>query len=285
MIGVLVRGSLVRSLLGLAVTAVVVGCGGGSTYSVDTGDLAQRFLPTERTVAYHPDSLGSLSITQEQGTYNFELESDYEDLHRRWSSTYQSLGVGRSRSGLSYATFWSLELSLASLQPEVGITALSQEQAEKALRERRQQYNSTIQVDVYWFEAEGESLLTSPGTRVQLRVGGERYEPVEKTNGPLRDAILPTRGRSALYRRNTFYFPRVVEGADILAGAQSAELRVQRAGAGSAVQFAWSWETGAQARVHPTTPHPLPSFRTGDVPGHEPDRPAAARRSVPTFNH
>ena len=246
MIGSLVRGSFVRSLLGLAALAFVAGgCGGGSTYSVDTGTLAQRYLPTERTVAYPPDSLGSLTITKDEGRYNFELETSYEDLHRRWSATYQNIGVGRSRSGLSYATFWSLELLLASLKPEVGVTSLSQEQAEKTLRERRQQYNTSIQVDVYWFEAEGESLLVGPGTRVELQVDGEKYRPAEKTHGPLRDAILLNNEGSSVYRRNTFYFPRIVDGTDILKGAEGVQLRVQRSGGGSPLRFAWSWETDA----------------------------------------
>lgn len=245
MIGLLVRWSFVRSLLGLAAAALVVGgCGGGSTYSLDTGEIAGQYLPTERTVAYPPDSLGALSITKDEGTYEVELKTDYEDLHQRWSCTYQNIGIGRSRSDLSYATLWSLELSLASLQPEVGITSLSQERAEKALRERRQQYKTSIQVDVYWFAAEGESLLTSPGTRVELQVEGERYKPMEKTHSPLRDAIRLNTRRSSLYRRNTFYFPRIVDGADILKGADGVKLRIQRAG-GSPLQFAWSWETDA----------------------------------------
>lgn len=243
MIGVLVRGSFVRSLLGLAVVAFVTsGCGGGSTYSLDTGRLAQRYLPTERTVAYPPDSLGALSITKDEGRYTFELDGDYEDLHRRWSCTYQNIGVGRSRPSLSYATFWSLELLLASSQPQVGVTSLSQERAEKTLRERRQQFQSTIQIDVYWFESEGESLLIGPGTRVELQVEGERYRPVEKTHGPLRDAILLDSEGSTIYRRNTFYFPRVVDGTDILKDAQGVELRVQRSGGGAINRFAWSWE-------------------------------------------
>lgn len=246
MVGFLARGSFVRFLLGLAAVAVVASsCGGGSTYSLDTGRLAQRYLPTERTVAYPPDSLGALSITQEDGRYKFELESDYEALHRRWSCTYQNVGVGRSRPGLSYATFWSLELLLASLQPQVGVTALSQKRAEKALRERRQQYKTRIRVDVYWFESEGESLLVGPGTRVKLQIDGEQYRPIDKTHGPLREAVLLNNEGASIYRLNTFYFSRIVDGTDILKDAQGVTLRVQRSGEGALNRFAWSWETDA----------------------------------------
>jgi hypothetical protein len=239
-------------------------------------------LPTERTVAYPPDSLGSLSITEDEGTYSFELEDDYEALHRKWSATYRDLGVGRSRSGLSYATLWSLELSLASLQPEVGITTLRKKRAEKTLQKRRNQHKTTVQIDVYWFESEGDPILTSPGTRVELRVAGERYKPAEQDHGPLRETFLPGQGGPAIYRRNTFYFPRIVDGTDILKDAQGAELRVQRTE--GRIRFAWSWESNAQAHVRTMSPEPLPVLRSGDPHGHTSGDPAPSRRAAPTFD-
>lgn len=231
-----------------AVVFIISGCGGGSTYSYDEGDLAQQFLPTERSVAYHPDSIRALTIREEEDTYQLELEDDYEALHKKWSCTYQALGGGRSRRGRSYATLWSLELSLASLQPEVGITSLTKEQAQKRLRARRQEYRNTIQVEVYWFEAEGESRLAGPGTRVQLQVDGDEYRPTKEDYGPLRDGFLPDRGRAALYRRNTFHFSRIVDSTDILRGTERVELQVDRAG-GARVRFAWSWKKESKAAV------------------------------------
>lgn len=236
--------------LGFVVIALLLGgCSGGDTYSLDSGDLSQRFMPTEQKVDYHPDSLGALSIKKEEGKYSFELEDDYESLHRKWSSSYQNLGTSRSRRGRSYATFWSLELSLASLQPEVGITSLSEEQAEKSFRDRREEYATTIQIDVYWFEAEGNSLLAGPGSRVELRVNGERVRPQKEDHGPLREAFLPAATRTALYRRNTFHFARIVDSTDILNDAQGMELIINRSGASSRVRFAWSWEAEEQAHV------------------------------------
>jgi hypothetical protein len=239
-----------RVLLGLAAFVFVLGgCGGGgSTYSYDSGDLAQRFLPTERKIDHHPDSLGALSITQkENGRYQFELERDYESLHRKWSCTYQSMGAGRSRTGRSYATFWSRELSVTALQPEVGLTSLSEKQAEKTLRERRHEYRTTIQIDVFWFEREGNSLLAGPGGRVELHINGNRYQPSKESNGPLREAFIAERTQVALYRRNTFHFPRIVDSTDVLKDAQRMELHIDRAGSSIRVQFAWSWENGSQA--------------------------------------
>jgi hypothetical protein len=247
---ILVRGSSVRSFLALIAGVIILsGCGGGSTYSYDEGSLAQRFLPTDRSVAYPPDSLGALTITKSDGTYQFELESDYEALHRKWSSTYQGLGTRGSQRGSSYATLWSLELSLASLQPEFGITALSEERAEKRLKRRRGQFKNTIQIDVIWFEREGESNLAAPGNRVELQIGEDTYQPAKENSGPLRETFLSDQGRAAIYRRNIFYFPRIVDGADILEGAQGMELRINPTSGRSRVRFAWSWETGAQADV------------------------------------
>jgi hypothetical protein len=240
-----------RILFGfLLLGAVLGGCSGGSTYSFDQGELAQRFLPTERSVDHHPDSLEALSITKEDGKYTFELENDYEALHRKWSCTYQSLGAGRTRNGRSYATFWSHELSMAALQPEVGINTLSQEQVEKSMKKRREEYARSIQIDVYWFEEEGNSLLAGAGSRVELQVNGEQYRPNKESNGPLREAFLPERGQAALYRRNTFHFPRVVDSTDILKDAQGMTLYVKRADGASRVRFAWSWESENQAEVH-----------------------------------
>lgn len=246
MIGFDPRGVFAPSLLGLAAAALLVGgCGGGSTYSLDQADLAQRFLPTERTVAYPPDSLGSLTISKKKGTYEYELADDYEALHRKWSCTYQDVGRGQARRPRSYATLWSLELALASLQPDFGITVLSENRAEKKIKERRQEFKSTLRVDVYWFEAEGESNLTSPGTRVELRIGDDTYRPDAKDSGPLREAFLSDRATTALYRRNSFYFRRVVDGTDILREAQGMELRINPGAGGSRIRFAWSWETSS----------------------------------------
>jgi hypothetical protein len=248
------------AFLTVMVSALVLGgCGGGSTYSYSQRDLAQRFLPTERTVEHHPDSLRALSIREKERRLQFELEEDYGALHRKWSCTYQDLGAGRAQRGRSYATFWSLELSLASLQAEMGITSLRKERARQSLLERRQEYKNALQIDVYWFESEGNSLLAGPGSRVRLRVDGEKtYKPDREDHGPLRETFLPGQTRSALYRRNTFYFSRVVDSTDILREAREVQLLINRSGASPRVRFAWSWKSGnvSKAGLHPLQGRP-----------------------------
>lgn len=231
------------SALGFISGALLLGgCGGGSSYSLSTADIADRYLPTTRTVAYHPDSLGAISIEEKEKQFQIELESSYEALHRQWSSTYQSVGAGRSQRPLSYATFWSRELSLAALEAEVGLSTLSRDRAQKFLRERKQEYQNALQFDVYWFESDGSSLLTGPGARVELEIDGERYRPTRETNGPLRDAFLPSNSRRALYRRNTFYFARIIDSTDVLANADQMRLNVnQIGGRGGRVRFGWEW--------------------------------------------
>jgi hypothetical protein len=216
------------------------GCAGGDSYSVRVEDLADRYLPTTREVDYPPDSLGALSIEKTDDRYEVELTEGYAALHRRWSSSYQNLGTGRSRSTRSYATFWSKELSLASLQAETGLSSLTPDRAEKLLAERRQDYRSTLQFDVYWFEAEGRSIVTGPGNRVELEIGERTYRPVREDHGPLREAFLAGGGQ-ALYRRNTIHFPRIVDSTDVLKDAEGMTLTLNRSGAGSRVRFAWEW--------------------------------------------
>lgn len=222
------------------------GCGGGDTYSFNEGNIAQRYLPTEREVENHPDSLLDLTITEEEGKIQYELERDYEALIRKWSSTFQSVGAGRSQRGMSYATFWSLELSLASLQPEMGVLTLRKEKANEMIERRKDEYFDHIQIDVYWFEG-GNGLLTGPSARTELQVADSTYRPQREDHSPLREAFIGG-GGTTLYRRNTFYFPRVVDGRDILAEASGMQLQIRRTGGGVTERFSWTWEEAMSAR-------------------------------------
>ena len=71
---------LLSVLLAFLMPILLVGCGGGDTYSVNEGQLAERFLPTERDVDHHPDSLQALTITEEEGKVRYQLERSYQSL-------------------------------------------------------------------------------------------------------------------------------------------------------------------------------------------------------------
>ncbi len=241
--------SSLRWLVGSCLTAIVlVGCGGGNTYSVDEGKISQRFLPAERAVDHHPDSLKALTIAEGDGKIQYEIKRDFESLTEKWSSSLQNIGTGRNVRSRTYATFWSLELSLMSLQPERGVLSLRKEQAREVLDKRRKEYAETIHIDVYWFVGRGrDGIITGPSARTELEVGGDTYRPVQSDHGPLREAFVAG-GETALYRRNSLYFPRVAEGTDILANASSMKLRVRRTGRGGRQEFAWRWEEANTAQ-------------------------------------
>lgn len=241
---------LVRCLAGacLAATVLLAGCSGGDTYSVDAGTISERFLPAERVVDYHPDSLKALAITEADGKIQYQIERDLESLTEKWSSSLQNVGTGRNFRSRTYATLWSLELSLMSLQPERGVLSIQKERARGMIEERRKEYFETIHIDVYWFVGRNmNGIITGPGARTELRVGDETYRPVQADHGPLREAFVAG-GETALYRRNSLYFQRIVDGTDILAGASGVELRVRRTGGSSRQEFAWRWEEEGTAR-------------------------------------
>lgn len=243
--------ALVRSLRWFAamtlLSLVVTGCGGGDVYSVEEGRIAQQFLPSERVVDYHPDSLRALTVTEDDEKIQFELDGDLESLTRKWSCTFRNMGAGRNRSTPSYATFWSLELSLATLQPEMGILTLRKEKAQDLIKERKEEYYNTIQIDVYWFvERGGDGIVTGPGARTRLRIADSTYRPTRERHSPLREAFLS--GGSALYRRNTFVFSRTVNGRDILEDASGMRLEIRRMGSGGNDRFVWRWGEEQAAR-------------------------------------
>lgn len=229
------------ALLGVLVSVLVVGCGGGDLYSVQEGRVAQRFLPSERTV-HHPDSLRDLTITEKDGKIQYKLERDYQSLIEKWSCSYRSVGTGRSAlQSHTYATFWSLELALASLQPEMGIVSLRKERAQDLIDKRRKSYSKTIRIEVYWFTGRGSNgIIAGPSARTELHVGDRRLRPIRADHGPLREAFI-SGGNTSLYRRNTLHFPRIVDGTDVLASGAEVVLTVRRTGGQSKEHFSWTW--------------------------------------------
>lgn len=220
-----------RAFVFLLAAALVGGCGGGDVYSYEEGQLFQRFLPTERTVDHHPDSVRALTISETEDKIQYKMDQPYRSLVEKWSADC------RYRCGRSYATVWSLELSLASLQPELGILTLHKDRAKSMIQQVRSTYQDTLQVDVYWFRGDGK--VAAPGYRAELHVQGDAYRAVKKLYSPLRRAHLQG-GGGVTYRRNTFYFPRTEDGADILKDASEMQLHIYAHGFGK-TQFVWSW--------------------------------------------
>ncbi len=241
-------------LLGIVAPAacallLVAGCAGSNPYSVTTTDIARAFLPTERELAHHPDSLAHLSVVPKDGRITFELEESYQQMMREWSATWQGTRLGGAASQRTYyhtyATLWSLELSLVSLQPGRGLQSLSLDLARRLIEERREAYQSTVQIDVYRFMRSpytSRSLsalqIDSPGNRIVLEDGaGNTYRPTRVETGRPNQAYLPG-GGTALYGRNAVYFRRMVDGKDILENVETLELTVSEPGG---IDYTFSW--------------------------------------------
>lgn len=231
---------LLASLVVLVLPLLLAGCGGGSLYSVDQGQIAQRFLPPERTV-HHPDSLRALAITEKEGKIQYQLDRNYQSLLEKWSASFQSIGAGRSLQSRTFATLQSLELALVGLQPEMGVLGLRKEQAQDLIDKRRQRYFDRIRIDVYWFTGRGmNGIISGPSARTELQIGDRTLRPIRTDHGPLREAYV-TGGEVALYRQNTLVFPRVVDDTDVLRNSTSVQLVVRRTGSTSREEFSWEW--------------------------------------------
>jgi hypothetical protein len=232
----------------------ISGCGSTNPYSVSEGDIAERYLPGERHVDYPPDSLHGLSIRETDERIAFDLDDTYHDLMVRWSSSFRAASARRTpNQPLTYATLWSLELSLVSLQLEMGIKSLPKEKARELIATRRKEYQDEIQIDVYWFGSPSGSAIAGPGTQVRLRdAQGNNYTPIKRDYGPAREAFL-SGGRTVIYRRNTFLFNRRADGRDVLATTDEVSLFISPLGT-STLRFSWSWDSPGEGGSSPEAP-------------------------------
>jgi hypothetical protein len=226
-----------------------------SIFAAQDADIASHFLPFDRTVPHPPDSLVAVEIQQKQNRITLQLEKPYEEMLRDWSASwqYQMRGsAGRNRAYRSFATLWSLDLSIASLQPEIGLSGLSKDVAQQRIDERIAEFDSTLQIDVYQFlgsppdlRGTSEMSLDGPGANVTLRDDrGNEYKPTREVSGP--STYDTVQGQSVVYRRNEFIFDRVVDGTDILSGVRELRLWV-RPSFGDAYYFTWSFERNPAA--------------------------------------
>lgn len=231
----------------LGILVLLAGCA-RSAYEANHTNLAQGYLPSERTVPHHPDSLNHLDIIEQDQTFEFELDKSYESLWREWSSTLRAeTGRTQRARGLefqSFATLWSLDLSLAALEVELGIQGLSKDLARDYIEDRKRNQKEFLQIDVYSYadaEQSSDTWLNTPGRRVTLRDdAGNEYRPDSTETSIPREAHGT--GETAIYRRNSFIFNRVdEEGNDILKDVQTLRLRVQVTGNDN-YYFSWSFD-------------------------------------------
>ena len=238
-------GVLLAFLLGTA------GCGGGSQYAVDETRIARGHLSTEADAPSHPDSLALVNIAEKENKIDLQLDRSYERLMRDWSATWISQSSYRSfNSRLAYksfATLWSLDLSVASLIAEEGIEGLSKDLALERIAQRKEEHRQVLQIDLYRFIGSpptgggiSSTLVGRPGSRVWLRdEDGNEHRPERVENGAPREATVA--GQRAIYRRNTFIFRREIDGRDILEDVETLRLYVNQSSSGR-YYFTWTWE-------------------------------------------
>lgn len=232
----------------------VMGCAGGDSFLFDRSELGRSYLPPVREVSHVPDSIAYLSIEEKENTFEFNLDRSYRQLMRDWSAAWQSTGSGAAEARGAYyrtfATLWSLELSLASLIPERGVESLSKDLAQQLIQERREEYEGTVQIDIYRFAQSpyvrndfSGVQLDRPGIRMILKDDRDNeYRPIQV------EAEIPSEafqgGRNVLYSRNIVYFRRLVDGRDILEDVHRLQLEVRETSPSISYAFTWTFPEG-----------------------------------------
>jgi len=239
-------------LVAIGFATVVAACSGGSAYRAETSEFAQRYLPNEREVDHHPDSLALLAVRETENHLKFKLQEDYAVIMETWSSRPRDISANRSPlRSYTYATLWSRELSIASLEPEAAFSSLSKDQARRLLERRNSEYEDELQIDIYWFGSPNRSVVAGPGATVRLTTSRDStYRPVRSDYGPIREAFVEA-GRTALYRRNTFFFKRSPHGSDVLEGTSGVTLSIRPTSSTRDFRFRWTWGEDPNAGSSP----------------------------------
>lgn len=233
----------VGGFLGLAL--ILGGCSRG-TYEASPGSVAQSYLPADREIEYHPDSLRHVEIVEEENAYRLELAQGYESLWRDWSVRRSGSTISARRDDRRdhrwFATLWSRDLSIASLQREIGLSELSKDQARERLEERQSEYDNVLQIDVYTYADAShpvETRLDRPTQEIVLRDGeGNEYTPKRMEMTVPSETYHPD--RQVVYRRNTLFFERRVNDRDLLDDVRELRLTVRQSGS-SARDFHFRW--------------------------------------------
>ncbi len=244
----------------LVLMGTLAACTSTGQFSADVERIAYGYIPSEAEPPSHPDSLATLKLVETENQINFQLDRSYERLMRDWSSTWVSQSAQRTynsrQSYRSFATLWSLDLSLVALAAEEGVNTLSKDLAQQRISQRRQEYQQTLQIDLYRFIGSpptgggiNSTLVGVPSNFVTLRDDqGNEYRPDDVYNEPPREAVIT--GDRTLYRRNIFFFKRDVDGRDILDGVRRLRLYINDSMAGR-YYFTWSFD---EVLPPPSTP-------------------------------
>lgn len=246
-----VRSAVLTAVGLLVLVSALAACTSTSQFSADVERIAYGYVSSEAKPPSHPDSLEILSLVEKENRIAFQLDYPYERLMREWSATWVSQSAQRTfdsrQSYRSFATLWSLDLSLAALAAEEGVNTLSKDLAQQRIAARRQEYQQMLQIDLYRFIGSppagrdiSSTIVGTPGAFITLRDDqGNEYRPDDVYNEPAREAVIA--GDRTFYRRNIFFFKRQVDGRDILEGVRQLRLYISGSPAGR-YYFTWSFD-------------------------------------------
>ncbi len=222
----------------LAIPVVLMGCSilGGERTQMGMSDLYNLYLPMVREIP-HPDSS---TIGADEGLYDARLRWSVNHNRRMGNRNYAPGGF------TSFATLLTSDLVDHSLGREI-IGDLSPDLQERLREEQRERVDGSIVFDVHLFVPAvpgydlAETSLRGAGAWVTLDVGdGERY-PASNVVSDITDQFqMGPANPPVYYRNNQVYFPRMVDGEDILQDVEEIKLIV-RISRGSPTELWFTW--------------------------------------------
>ena len=241
-----------RNVLCASVLVLLVGAGCGPVVYTAT-DIATRFLSVPATVA-PPDTLRNVHLHErDDGRLAFQSDQSFGELRMHWSSGYRAdRGVDILEAGnfSTFATLWSRELRLASMNSRTSIGAYEPGEAKEAIaREVDAPHNETVQIDVHVYidrgvrSSYGATNLRSARWEIFLLTSDGTRHPPENVEAGIARRLSWSDDTRAHYRPNILTFERRPDDeTDLLAEPDSLELHIRDSVQSLDVMFGWRFE-------------------------------------------
>ncbi len=226
-------------LLLLLTTVLISGCGllSGDSTRMGMSEFYNLYLPLIRTIP-HPDSTAA------------EPDDRLNDVRLRWSVNHTKRVGQRDYAPYGFTSFATLlgrDLIEHSLDRQL-TGDLSPDLQERLQEEQRERADGSIVFDVHLFVPAvrgydiSDTALRGAGASVILEVGdGERYRPSNIVSDLVEHYQIGAGTAPVYHRLNQVYFPREVDGRDILDDVESIRLIV-RMSRGPSTELWFRWE-------------------------------------------
>lgn len=221
-----------------ALIMLLPACGllGGDRAQMDMTDFYNLYLPLVRDVA-HPDSVVASD------------DDRLSDVRLRWSVNHnRRYGSADYSPGnyTSFATLWSRDLAERTLQREI-TGDLSPDLQERLHAEQNDRIEESVVFDVHLFvpatrgyDLSDTNIRGAGATVILETTDGTSYRPSHIESGIVERYQMGPSDVPAFYRLNRVYFPRTVDGIDVLDGADQLRLIVRMTrGPSTELWFTW----------------------------------------------